>query len=209
MGIVARQSGEVREPVPAGNYFGVCVGVYDLGTQPGGQYGPRHQVVLQFELHKKKGVCRNKEGKPLTISNFYSLSFGEKANLRIDVQKILGRSFTDEEAKQGYDVTQLIDRACRLTIEHSKKEDGSTRDQIGAFMPLDEDDPKVTPETDGIVYELNVGEDVSSAVPEWIRKRIEQSAEWVKAHGKTSGKSVGGGKRQTVPADDEDDDVIF
>ncbi|MFO0892404.1 MAG: hypothetical protein U0790_25095 [Isosphaeraceae bacterium] len=48
---MAKQSGSgTREPIAAGN-IGVVVGVYDLGTQEG-KFGPKHQVLLQFELSR-------------------------------------------------------------------------------------------------------------------------------------------------------------
>lgn len=221
MAIVAKQSGETREPVPAGNYFGVIVGVYDIGTQEGGKFGPKHQIVVQFELHKKKGVCRDKEGQPLRISKFYALAFGEKSALRPDVERILGRKFTEEEAKEGYDVTQLLEKTCRLVVTHDKKDDGSVRDQIDQITSLDEDDPEITPESDSVVYELDPERGFDDTVPEWIQKMAQRSAEWQKANGKAparsspakaavgAGKPAGKGKPGREPGEDDDDDNPF
>jgi hypothetical protein len=206
MAIVAQSKGEAREPVAAGNYFGVCVGVYDLGTQTGGKFGPKHQVVLQFELHKKKGVCRDKAGNVLLISKFYGLSFHEKSDLRKDVQKILGRSFTDAEAKQGYDVTQLIDVGCRLVVAHEPKEDGSIRDKIDGFMPLDEDDPHQETISNSVVYEPDPAHEIPDAVPEWIRKKVMTSEEWVNSSSKPASPPNG---KARPPANDDDDDIKF
>lgn len=223
MAITAKQSGETREPVPAGNYFGVIVGVYDLGTQEGGKFGPKHQVVIQFELHSKKGVKTNKEGKPLLMSKFYNLAFGTKADLRADVESILNRAFSEEEAKEGYDVTQLIDQACRLTVKHDKREDNSVSDFINTISPLDDDDPDLHPESDSIVYELDPGKDFADNVPEWIRKKVRLSQEWKETE-KTSGRerpaagngrqAARGGGRQTAAAAatataEDDDDTPF
>ncbi|MFO0892405.1 MAG: hypothetical protein U0790_25100 [Isosphaeraceae bacterium] len=87
----------------------------------------------------------NKDGKPLLMSKFYNLAFGPKADLRADTEAILNRSFTDE-AKEGYDVTQLVDQACRLNVKHDKREDGSISDFINSVTPLDEDDPDLEPQ---------------------------------------------------------------
>jgi hypothetical protein len=214
VGIVAKQSGATRKPVPAGNYFGVCVGVYDIGTHSGGKFGPKYQVVLQWELHKKKGVCRNDEGDPLRISSFYNLAFGEKSTLRKHVEAILGRSFTEQEAKDGYDVTKLLDKACRLTVAHEDTENG-VRDQISAFMTLDEDDPQIKPVSDSVVYEMDPKKAIPDEVPEWIQKKVQESQEWVAANGKsvsTKAGSVkaGNGKKAAAPDDDdEEEDIPF
>jgi hypothetical protein len=116
------KSGGSREPVPQGTYLAVVVGCYDLGTQQGGKYGPKHQVLLQYELHsKKKGVVRNKEGDPVLISAWYGLTFSDKSVLRKHTEAILQRSFTAEEAKEGYDVANLVDMGCRVSVLHKDK----------------------------------------------------------------------------------------
>ena len=225
------KSGGNRELVPAGNYFGVVVGCYDLGTQPGGQYGPRHQVLLQYELHKKKGVCRNAEGDPILMSVWYGLTFGEKATLRKHAQAILGRTFTQDEAKNGYDVADLLDRACRVVVTHYES-GGEQRDGIDAVMPLDEDDPTPTPVNNATTYDLDPSKPIPKIIPDWIQKQILRSQEFrglgsgapePAGNGRASAKrgeaapkpaaAVNGNSRRgarpstaTAVADDDDDD---
>ncbi|MDG3003271.1 phage replication initiation protein, NGO0469 family [Paludisphaera mucosa] len=208
MGIVAQQ-GETRTPIPAGKYLGVVVGVYDIGTQTGGKFGDKRQVVVTFELHKKKGVCRNEEGQPLLTSKFYNLSFGKKSGLRADVESILGRSFTETEAKAGYDVTDLADKVCWLVVKHETKDDGSIRDFIDSFSLVDEDDPEPTSETDTVVFDrLDPSRPFPKEVPEWIQTMVKKSKEYASPGSSGGGKPAAAPakKRQTVPADDDDDD---
>lgn len=223
MAIVAKSTGQARELVPAGKYYGVVVGVYDIGTQPSEQYDPTHKVILQFELHKKKsGLCRDKEGRPLVFSGFYPLAFGkrkngEKSKLRQAVESILGRAFTDDEAKVGYDIGKLLEKVCGLVIVHDTN-GGTTYDTIQSIVALDEEDtPKLASESNVVLYELDPAEEISTDVPEWIVKMIKKSAEWVKAHGKDDGSkrpakpakakaTAGAGKGKPAGDDDEDDD---
>lgn len=196
MAILAKSTGEPRDLIPAGSYFGAIIGVYDIGTQGGGQFGPSHQIILEFELHRKRGVCRDKNDKVLTIAKFYNLAFSDKANLRKDLEKILGRSFTDEEAKAGYDVTELLEKTCRMAIQHAPKADGSgQRDEISGFMPMDDDDPEIEIASDSVVYELDPSEDVPDNVPKWIAKKITQAAEWVAANGANTPADTSGGHK--------------
>lgn len=189
MAILAKTEFEPREFVPEGNYFGVCVGVYDIGTQPSDKYTPTHKVILQFELHRKKGICRGRDQKPITISGFYPLAFGQnqktkqKSKLRQAVEGILGRTFSDAESRAGYDITQLLEKGCRLKIAHDKNEKGeSLYDYIDTFMPLDEDDPTPQSESNCVVYELDPTTEIPAEVPVWVRKQIEKSQEWLKTH---------------------------
>jgi hypothetical protein len=197
MAILANDKGAPRTPIPAGNYFGVCIGVYDIGTHVG-IYGPKRRVVIQFELHKKKGVCRTEDGKPITLSKFYTLSFNEKATLRGDVESMLGRKFTDAEAKTGYDITQLLGTATRLVVTHNRQPDGSVRDAIDVFMPLDDDDDRPKPVSSAIVYEISPPTLVPDSVPSWLAKKINESEEM-----------KGSSKQPAGTASDDESDIIF
>jgi hypothetical protein len=219
MAIMATAKGEARKLVPAGKYFGVCVGVYDIGTQASERWEPSHKIILEFELHRKNGPVKDEDGKPLKYSGFYPLRFGKqkngtKAKLRQVVEGILGRNFTDEEAKEGYDVTLLLDAGCRMHVVHETADSGTKYEEM-TFTSLDEDDPRIRPESDGIVYELDPEEDIPSSVPEWIAKQVKKSVEWTKVHGSSEGgTSVSNGnssgkKPKAKPADDEDDDIAF
>jgi hypothetical protein len=205
---ITAKAGEARKLVPAGRYFGIVVGVYDLGTQPSKQYDPTHKVLIQFELHRKAGPVRGDDNRPLTISGFYPLNFGKrkdgtKSKLRQVVEGILGRSFNDDEAKSGYDITQLVDMGCRLSITHETR-DGSTYDTIDTVMPLDEDDPKLSPELSAIVYELDTRSPIPDDVPDWIGNMVKRSIEWVKVYGSSDAKGGDDGgnrtRQRTTPA---------
>lgn len=216
MGLKAQSTGEPRELIPCLTsdgktitYLAVVVGVYDLGTQSGGQYGPNHQILVTFELHRKRGPAKDKAGRVFLISNFYNLSFGEGSNLRKDVEKILGRKFTDAEAKDGFDVETLLGKACRLQIEHKTK-DGKTRAIIGGLMSLDEDDPTPETESDEVYYEIDSSRTVPDSIPDWIGKLIRRSKEFGGSGG-SGGSSKGNGAGQPVgtAVSDDDDDIPF
>jgi hypothetical protein len=220
MGLKAKDGGgEPRELVPAGSYFGVVCGVYDIGTQAGGQYGPKRQMVVTWELHKRKGPARNAAGNILTISNFYSLSFGSKSNLRKDVEAMNGSAFADGSE---YDVEEMLGKACRLQVVHEKKADGSPRDAIGSFMPLDDDDTPPRGELDERYFEVTDHvvrhNDVPDWVPSWIAKRVRESAEMGGSKGTpaASASAAPANGRRTAPvpvgpavADGDDSDIPF
>jgi hypothetical protein len=204
---ITAKSGESRQLCPEGSYFGICIGVYDLGTQQSKQWEPSHKVLIEFELFKKKGPALDKEGKPLRITQFFPLGFGKrkdgtKSKLRQAVEGILGRSFTDEEAKAGYDVTQLADVCCRLRLSHNVSESGAKYEEV-TFTPLDEDDPEPRTESSIVVYELDPAQEIPSDVPDWIAKMIRRSEEWEKVHGKAREDRPAPAKNGSAKADDE------
>lgn len=200
MGLKAKDTGggEPRELVPAGNYLGRVCGVYDIGTQAGGMYDPKHQIVVTWELHKRKGPARNGKGEVLTISKFYTLSFHEKATLRKDVEALLGQSFDDGTE---FDVESLLGMSCRLQVVHTKKQNGDPRDAIGALMPLDDDDSVPKPELDDVYFEIRPDHAIPDNVPKWVRKKVEESVEY---GGKSNGTT-----RAPVAAGVADDDIPY
>lgn len=219
MGLVVKQT---TTSTPDGNYFSVLVGVYDIGTQPSDKFEPSHQVILQWELHNKKGVILTKEGNRLLHSQYFSLAFGvnrqtkEKSKLRQAVEGMSGRAFTESEAKQGFDLFELVGIGSRLRI---------TDGRLASISPLDEDDKPPLTESDEVAYELDPAKQIPASVPPWIVKLIKKSQEWTKVHGSGEDDDAGNGKparkpvaqkaakAQQVPvganADDDDDDPAF
>lgn len=196
--LLATNKAEKRDLIPAKTYLAIVCGVYDLGTQTS-QFGDQHQIYISWELHRAKGPVRDKEGRVQTIGKFVTLSFNEKANLRKDiVQPMLGRTFTEDEAKSGYDVEQLVGLACRLQVDHVVKPDKSIRDQVGSIMALDEDDDAPRPELNHVYFEISgIGCDIPREVPEWIGKMVKKSPEW-------TGKSNTPAAKQPIDGDDDD-----
>lgn len=193
-----------RKLVPAGNYLVAIVGIYDLGTQPSrdATMGPAHQVMITFELHKRKGICRDDDNRPLLYTRRYALRTGvnkqskQPSALRQLIEAAIGKGLTADQAKD-YDVTQLIDLELRISI--GLTEDKSS-DMISAYSPIDEDDPQLEVETSSFVYELDPGGDIPKEVPDWIATVIRQCQEWPKGEAAASPRR-GGGK----PSDEDDE----
>jgi hypothetical protein len=153
-----------REIPPEGNYLAVCNGVFMLGTQPGMQGGdPRLQVMLSFELHKRKGPATDSQGRVFTTDAIMNFTFNIKSTLVRYAGALRGQAFTEEElerekAEGGFDVEKLLGASCRLTVKHEKKADGSTREKIESVSRLDpEDDTPPKGETDEVYWDWTTG----------------------------------------------------
>lgn len=200
--ILKADDSKPRELIPAGNYLGVACGVYVIGTQDGGQYGPKEQVIVSFELHKKSGPARDAQGRSLLISNFYTVSFNEKANLRKDVETITGHGF---RVGEDFDIESILGQSCRLTVAHEEKAGGKKREFIKSFMALDPEDPRPQAEADQQYYECDPSREIPPEVPGWIARFIERSHEFrdVAALRDSDGKPVAA-VAATGPVDDDD-----
>jgi hypothetical protein len=175
-------STNTRTLVPTGNYFAAVIGVYDIGTQPSDKYEPSHQIIVSFELHKKKGVVLDRDGNPMQFNRFMGLGLGinkttkQPSHLRQICEAILRRNLTPDETR-GFDVLTLVGKTCRLTINHT--EDGTK--ELPVYAPMDEDDPELDIENRPATYELDPAKEVPDTVPEWVGKFVQKSLEWTKA----------------------------
>lgn len=118
------------EQAPSGTHVAICFRVIDLGTQHGEYEGKetiRSQVLVSWELPGELMA----DGKPFSVSRFYTNSLSEKANLRKDLAGWRGRDFTDQEL-QKFDLATILGKPCLVSVIHDKK--GKAR--INAVLAL-------------------------------------------------------------------------
>lgn len=139
MSILAKNNdGGDFELTPSGNQQAVCAFVEDIGTHEGSYQGKplqRHQIIVCWELAETMTNGDN-AGKPFMISKFYTLSLGEKANLRKDLEAWRGKAFADEDLQNGFDVEKLKGANCLLNIIHVKKQNGDMSARVASISPL-------------------------------------------------------------------------
>ena len=211
MGKVATGGGEPRELIPARNYTGLVCGVYDIGTQTGGQFGPNSQFVIMFELHTRRGPARDSKGNIFTIStfvNFYLGSRARPANLLKLVEVLENRTLTDAEIKAGFDVEKLLGKSCQVQVIHEMNANREMKAKIGATMPLDPDDDTPKGEIDEVYYEITADRTIPETLPKFIQDFIKKSKEFGGA-----GNAPAADNRQPVGAGvggkDDDSEIPF
>ena len=165
MPIIAKDSGGGDfELAPVGNQQAVCAFVEDIGTHDGSYNGKptrNQQIVICWELAEKMTLGDN-AGKPFMLSKFYTLSLGEKSNLRKDLQSWRGVAFTEQELR-AFDVEKLNGVNCLLNVVAEKKQDGKEFRKIASVSPLIKGMPKI--------------EVFNKMPPEWIAKKRAESLE--------------------------------
>ncbi len=182
MGLTAKEE-KGFDPVPAGVHQGVCYAIYDLGSQYSKQFDKTsHQCLLIFEIPSER-IEIQKDGQtlslPRVVSKNFTVSLGERANLRKYLESWRGRAFTAEEL-QGFDISKLIGVNGMVQVLHTSK-DGKTYANISAILPLYKGMQKIDPENPTVIYALENGEPPEET-PKWIVEKIHDSAEWIAAH---------------------------
>lgn len=147
MAIIAKEgSGKAFEPCPSGSQAAVCVDVVDLGNIENTRF-PNEDGSPKFQ-HKIEVVWESSEkmvdARPFLVKKRYTLSLGEKANLRHDLESWRGRAFTESE-RQGFDVEKLIGAPCILNVIHKAGSKGGTFANVATVSPLMRGMEKPTP----------------------------------------------------------------
>lgn len=200
---VAREGGSEFIPAPAGAHVARCIGCVSLGTQQPNnpQFNATFKILLIWELPDE--LLPN--GQAMTVSKEMSCSLSEKANLRHMLESWRGRAFTREELA-GFDVAQVIDVPCLLNVIHKQSAKGRTYADVVAASKLPKNMAAKPRVNDLVHYEIEDGaNDVFKALPEFIRKKIASSAEWIESPRKTVEKPAPDGwdAEPDAPTDDE------
>ena len=121
---------------PVGSHLARLYRIIDLGTQKSeymGQVKMLRKVKFFWELHGDD--LKTDDGKPLIQARNYTLSLGDKASLRKDLESWRGKSFTEDELR-GFDLSNLLDKWCMVTIQHRTANNGNIYGDCVAITPV-------------------------------------------------------------------------
>lgn len=164
-GFVAPVGGQEFEPLSPGAHIARLYGLIDLGKQDG-IYGPKHQVLLMFEVLDAK----RDDGEPYIVSKRTGFSMNEKATLRSIVGSWRGKKLSNDEAKS-FDLQTLLGKQAQLQISHNDGKDGRVYANIAGVFPTNS--PNLPHTKTEIAYSIaNHDQDAFEALPEWVQKTI-------------------------------------
>jgi hypothetical protein len=187
MAITASDKGSTpRELIPAGMYVARCYQMIHIGTVKEiimGAEKELNKVRIGWELPTEMKVFKEENGEqPMVISKEYTLSLGDKANLRLMLDSWRGKRFTDDEAK-AFDITRLLGVPCLINIIHNqgKKDPTKYYEEIKTITPLmkgQECPPQINPSFE-FNYEEKWDWNVFDKFPEFIREKMQKSLQFM------------------------------
>lgn len=168
MSIIAKDNSEskfAKLPLPeAGTTQAVCCAVWDLGLQKTSYKGEekiQHKIMIAWEIAQLIEAPESEyNGKPYMLKKKYTLSLGDKANLRKDLESWRGAPFAQNELNGGFDLEKLYGVNCLLGIKHEAAHDDASKvyANVTAILPLQKGTEKIQP----------------------VRARNEEPPKWVK-----------------------------
>ena len=141
MSFYVEDKGGNFERCPAGLHLARCYRIIDLGTQKSeymGQTKHMHKIMLGWEIHGTRedgSAIRMSDGRPFGIFKNYTLSWSEKANLRLDLQAWRGKPFTQEELRR-FDLKNVLGAWCMLNIIERAGQNGKTYSNVNGITPV-------------------------------------------------------------------------
>jgi hypothetical protein len=187
MAIYAEKSGQIREPIEAGLHLARCYKMIFVGTVQESMVingkptvKTLKKVRVGWEFPEMKKVFKEEKGEqPLVLEQEFTLSMGDKANLRKMLESWRGAPYTDEQAEK-VDITKLLGQPCMINLTHKKSQNGSVYEQIASVVPVPKQmkcPPQINPN-----YELNYDEAWSQekfdALPDFIKDKMKTSVEY-------------------------------
>jgi hypothetical protein len=177
MGLYAKSKS--YKVVGEGSYVGVCVGIYDIGTQKSEKFGnSQHKIILMFELPEER-IAVERDGKmvmlPMVISKQYTLSLNDKSNLRRDLTSWRGKSLKADELER-FNFKKLLSQNCTLQITNEKSGE-KTYAKIASITPLHKSEPYREPENPLRFFSFDEKKPIPLDTPAWIKTLIIASEE--------------------------------
>lgn len=174
------------EPLEAGTYAARLYQIIHIGnieTEWQGETKIVNKIRFTFELPTELKVFKEENGEqPFVLSQEFTLSLGEKANLRKFIDNWTGKKMTDDDAK-GLDIESLIGKEGLINAVQTEK-NGKTYTNIGGISPLPKG-MKCPPAINQpliLNYTDKWNEDVFDNLPDFLKEKIASSKEWQLKH---------------------------
>jgi hypothetical protein len=181
--LASSTGGSNYEPIAAGTYVARCYSMIHLGTIKESYMGEEkfvNKVRLTFELPTEMKVFKEENGEqPQVISKEFTLSLGDKSNLRAFLNSWRGKALTEDECKS-FDIAVLAGKPCTLSIIHkTSKASGKTYAEIasiGGVMKGMAVPDLINPE---MVFSVTNFDQVAfDSFPDFIKEKIASSQEY-------------------------------
>lgn len=158
-----------RELCPEGAHLAALVNIIDLGTQDGGEFGPRHKLQMAYELVNEK----TSDGKAMVAYKQYTFSSSSKGNLMKDMRAAWGVKDGDVE------MDDYLGKYAMITIEHKETDSGTFANITNVGMiPKGTKLTKLTEPLKSLYLDDTFDQEVYDALPDFLKEKIAGSPEY-------------------------------
>lgn len=134
--ITAKGSDSKFKPHPTGQYVGQCVDTIDLGDTVESYTGQEDRLTHKCAIVFRTGERNEQTGEFIDIAREFTVSMGEKANLRKFLEQWRGQPYEPSQIEDGVPLHKLTGNHGLLTIAHKKSTQGKTYATITACVGI-------------------------------------------------------------------------
>jgi len=170
-----------KELVPEGNHVAILYSIVEIGnvpdTYPGNEGQFVHQIRLTWELPDETREFDG-EQKPMVIGRDFTVSLGDKSNLKPFVEGMLG-GLSDED-KEFFSFENLKGKPCMLQVIHKKSKKTGNPYAFAAScaqVPKKLEVPKQFNESVYLDYREEWNDSVYATLPQFIKDKMADSQE--------------------------------
>ncbi len=216
MGFYAENSGDF-ERCPPGMHLARCYSIIDLGTQKieyMGEINFLHKVRFNWEIHgtddDNKPILM-KDNRPFSVNKDYTLSWGNKANLRLDIQSWWGKPFSQEEMRR-FDFKNVLGTWCMLNVFERPAKTGdkiyTNVDSVSPVPSMIKKNGFPDPYNETVIFNLKEFDlEVFNKFHDYLKQKIMLSPEYQKLNA-VDRDAEGEPNRQPQASEEDDDDNI-
>jgi len=182
--VSANDSNSDYTPAPVGNHLSVCIQVIDLGTHHSQMYDNwSRKVRISWELVNETHTVKKDDKEVVEnwiVSRDYTLSLGERSNLRKDLISWRGRDFTDEELAL-FDLANILGKPAMVNVAHGTSQKGRTYSKVTAVANVPKGVDIPNHQFPLVNWDLDFekfDQETFDEFPEFIQDRIKESREW-------------------------------
>ena len=214
MGFYAESSGDF-ERCPPGMHLARCYSIIDLGTQKTEYMGAvkfLRKVRFNWEIHgtddDNKPILM-KDNRPFSVNKDYTLSWGDKANLRLDLQSWRGKPFSQEEMRR-FDLKNVLGVWCMLNVFERPAKTGdkiyTNVDSVSPVPSIIKKNGFPNPHNETVIFNLKEFDlEVFNKFHDYLKQKIMLSPEYQKVNTVDRDAEEELNRQPQAPEEDDDD----
>lgn len=121
---------------PVGQFAGQCVDIVGLGEAVKEYPGQPPSLAPVAAIVFRTGEKNPDTGDVIDIAQEFTVSMGDKANLRKFLESWRGKPYTPDQVKEGVPLHKLTGNWALLTVAHKTSKAGNTYAVIQSAVPL-------------------------------------------------------------------------
>jgi len=124
--ITAKGNDSKFRPHPDGQFAAQCVDAIDLGEKVEDYPGTPERLAHKCAIVFRTGAKNPETGDLIDIAKEYTVSMGEKANLRKDLESWRGKPYNEAQITEGVPVHKLAGNWALITVAQKQSGKGRT-----------------------------------------------------------------------------------